>query len=84
MNRKEIIEQKLTVLNPHKINVIDNSTVHAGHSGNPDGSDGTHFAIEISSNELNGLSRVEQHRKINKLLEEEFNTGLHALTIKVV
>lgn len=84
MNRKETIEQKLSVLNPHTLKVIDNSSKHYGHAGNPHGTDNTHFSITISANKLDSLNRIEQHRLINNLLESEFANGLHALSIKVI
>lgn len=84
MSRKSSIEKKLSVLSPHMLNVINESAKHAGHSGNPDGGDDTHFTIIISADELDSLSKVGQHRIINNLLKDEFDTGLHALSIKVV
>ena len=83
MSRKEIIETKLSVLNPHFLEVIDESSLHAGHVGNPNGNAASHFAIEINSKELDGLSLIKQHRIINNLLKDEFNNGLHALSIRI-
>lgn len=83
MSRKEIIETKLSVLNPHFLNVIDESQLHSGHSGNPNGDGESHFVINIASKQLEGLSLIKQHRTINDLLKDEFNNGLHALSIKI-
>ena len=84
MTRKEIIEKKLSVLNPHILEVIDNSTAHAGHAGNPSNKGNTHFTIHISAAQLDNLSKIKQHRIINNLLKEEFANGLHALSIKII
>jgi len=84
MSRKKIIEQKLAVLSPHILEVTDESLIHAGHSGNPDGSGDTHFTVVISSHALNDLNKLQQHRMINNLLKDEFSSGLHALTIKIL
>ena len=84
MKRKEIIEQKLSVLNPHIMDVIDKSADHVGHAGNPGAEGETHFDIVIGSDELINLSKLAQHRIINNLLKEEFKNGLHALSIKVL
>jgi BolA protein len=46
----------------------------------PEGSE-THFKIIAVSSEFSDLSRVARHRLINKLLVEEFDTGLHALSL---
>jgi BolA protein len=83
MSRKEIIESKLSVLNPHFLQVIDESLLHAGHAGNPNGNEESHFAIEIGAAELDNLSLIKQHRIINNILKDEFDSGLHALSIKI-
>lgn len=83
MNRKEIIETKLSVLNPHFLEIIDQSSLHAGHAGNPSGDEESHFAIKIAAKELEGLSMIKQHRIINNILKDEFDNGLHALSIIV-
>lgn len=84
MDRKEIIELKLRVLNPHFLEVDDVSADHIGHSGNPSGAGQTHFEIKISSDALNDCTKIEQHRVINNLLKKEFINGLHALSITIV
>ena len=83
MNRKENIQTKLSVLNPHFLEIVDESTLHAGHAGNPNGNAESHFAIKIAAKELDNLSLVKQHRIINNLLKEEFDNGLHALSISI-
>lgn len=84
MSRKEAIEQKLSVLNPHILEVVDKSAEHAGHAGNPNAIGNSHFSIQISSDTLESLSKIEQHRIINGLLKDEFANGLHALSIKIL
>ena len=83
MNRKEIIETKLSVLNPHFLEVVDQSSLHAGHAGNPNGDAESHFAIKIAAKELDDLSMIKQHRIINNILKDEFDNGLHALSINI-
>jgi len=70
-------------LQPSFLEVKNNSHLHAGHLGD-DGSGETHFAIKISADDLNDLSAIQAHRKINSLLKDEFGKGLHALEIKVL
>ena len=62
--------------------VKDNSILHKGHN-NFDGIGETHIFIQINKNSKLNLSRLEIHRKINLLLREEFNNGLHSLEIKI-
>ena len=81
---KQRIEEKLKKnFQPKFLEVKNNSHLHAGHLGD-NGSGETHFAIVIESDELNGVSVVNAHRKINSLLKDEFAWGMHALEIKVM
>ena len=41
----------------------------------------THFKIIVVSNNFNGKTKIAIHREINDKLKEEFNSGLHALSI---
>jgi BolA protein len=41
----------------------------------------THFKLIIVSAAFHQLSRVERHRKVTKLLQNELATGLHALSL---
>ena len=84
MNRTKRIETILEKYFSHtNISVINNSSLHKGHN-NFDGSGETHILIQFNkSSELN-LSRLEVHRKINSLLKEEFESGLHSLEIKMI
>jgi len=82
MTRTFRIKQKLMVLKPQYLEVIDETPKHVGHLDN-DGSAETHLVIKISAESLNSLSRVKQHQAINDLLSDEFGQGLHALSIKI-
>ena len=80
---KQRIEKTLQEnFRPSFLEVKNNSYLHAGHSGD-NVTNETHFAITIQSEELKNLNAVTAHRRINKLLEEEFKKGLHALEIKI-
>ena len=84
MNRTKRIKIILEkYFNETNISVINNSSLHTGHN-NFDGKGETHILIQFNkSSELN-LSRLEIHRKINSLLKEEFESGLHSLEIKII
>ncbi|PCJ26305.1 MAG: BolA family transcriptional regulator [Rickettsiales bacterium] len=84
MSRETTIKNKLAILRPHILEVIDESTQHQGHSGNPDGAGESHFSVKIASIELDDLTRIEKHRVINELLSREFASGLHALSIEII
>ena len=84
MNRKKKIE---SILKKNflgwKVVVNDISILHKGHN-NYDGSNETHFSIILNTNNKNKESKLSIHRKINELLKDEFNLGLHALEIKII
>jgi len=79
---ERIKKQLIDNLNPEFLEVVNNSNQHFGHLGD-DGSGETHFMVKIKAVALNGLTRVEAHRKIKDLLKAEFEGGLHALEIRV-
>ena len=74
------LSENFTIKN---LEVINKSHLHQGHLGD-DGSGETHFDIVIAADQLAGGNSVQNHRKINHLLKDEFEkNGLHALSIKV-
>ncbi|MBA0625496.1 hypothetical protein Godav_010686 [Gossypium davidsonii] len=78
MRIKEKLERELS---PIELEVEDVSYQHAGHAG-VRGSDGeTHFNLRIVSKEFEGKSLVKRHRLVYSLLDEELQSGLHALSI---
>lgn len=80
MNMKDRISARLVTLNPLELDVIDESEKHRGHGGWREGGE-THFRVHIRAAAFDGVSRVERHRRINALLEDEFKAGIHALAI---
>ena len=84
MNRskriKNILEKHFT---DHDIIVKDNSYQHKGHN-NFDGTRETHIFVELKKKSQSELNRLEIHRKINFLLSDEFDDGLHSLEIKII
>lgn len=81
---KQRIEEKLREnLHPKFLEIKNNSHLHRGHVENSETGE-THFAILIESDELNNLSKMQAHRKINQLLKDEFAEGLHALEVRVI
>ena len=83
MNRKKRIENIIekNFLNWH-YKVIDNSIHHSGHN-NFTGKEESHFCIILKKPFNSPKKRIEIHRKVNKLLENEFTDGLHSLEIKI-
>ncbi|KAK9268890.1 hypothetical protein L1049_000655 [Liquidambar formosana] len=82
-SRGERIKERLErELSPVELQVEDVSYQHAGHAG-VRGSEGeTHFNVKVVSKEFEGKSMVKRHRLIYSLLQEELQSGLHALSIE--
>ena len=81
--QKRIIKILKKNLQPQLLLVNDESHLHKGHAGVEKGTTETHFFIEIISKEFRDKNRIDRHRIINSLLDEEFNLGLHAITLKL-
>lgn len=65
---------------PVELEISDDSARHAGHAGAaPDGE--THYTVKITAEAFEGLSRVQIQRTVMMVLQKEFDTGLHALSL---
>tara|TARA_B100002051_G_C16625855_1_gene580704 strand:+ start:14 stop:271 length:258 start_codon:yes stop_codon:yes gene_type:complete len=84
MNRKKrIIEILKKKLENFEFEVNDNSFLHKGHN-NFDGKGETHIQIVLINKTNIKCNRLDIHRKINEVLENEYNSGLHSLEIKII
>ncbi|MRD48527.1 BolA family transcriptional regulator [Caenimonas koreensis] len=72
------------LLEPSKLEVIDESAAHAGHAGADASGSGTHFRVRIASQKFTGLTRVARHRLVYDALQEFVERGLHALAIDIL
>lgn len=82
MSIEQRMREKLIVaLEPVRLDVINESELHAGHRGSP-GTGESHFRILVVSPQFEGLSRVERHRRVNEVLAEELAGKIHALALK--
>jgi BolA protein len=43
----------------------------------------THFFIDAISASFSGQAQLARHRRINALMREEFDAGLHALSLRL-
>ncbi len=80
----EAIKQKLGEgLSPLRLEIVDQSHIHAGHAGSrPRGE--SHFAVNVVSAAFIGKSRVERQRMVYDLLAGEIKDGLHALSLRTL
>jgi BolA protein len=82
MTTRDVIAQKLTkAFAPERLDVIDESHLHAGHAGARSGGE-THYRVYIVSQAFRGKSRVDRHRLVNATLSSELEGGVHALAIR--
>jgi BolA protein len=81
LSRAERIEAALQArFTPVALQLSDDSGQHAGHAGARPGGE-THYSLRLISPAFDGLSRVARQRLVYETLREEFDTGLHALTL---
>ncbi|MGB7286453.1 MAG: BolA family protein [Salaquimonas sp.] len=82
MGFSQSIENKIKAeLAPTSVEIINESHLHAGHQESFDGSGETHLRIKVVCEAFEGMSRVNRHRTINGLVQEEIDQGLHAIAI---
>lgn len=77
-----LLRQKLAPLAPSRIELIDDSALHAGHAGAKSG--GGHYRLLIVSAAFAGESTVRRHRLVYDALGELMRQKIHALTIKAL
>ncbi len=84
MKRKQRIEKIiLNNFSEFLVEICDNSQLHAGHN-NFNGIGETHIEILLTRDtNSHKINRLEIHKKINELLKEEFDNGLHSLQITI-
>jgi BolA protein len=76
-----IREKLLHALQPTRLEVVNESHLHAGHRSSP-GTGESHFRVLVVSPAFAGKSRVERHRMINDTLAAELKGKVHALAIR--
>ncbi len=74
---KSLLQEKIQPLS--ELQVEDESHKHAGRQGQE-----SHFKIFLVSTYFTGKNRVQRQREINELLQEEFESGLHALSMRLM
>lgn len=78
------MKEKLTrELAPVRLDIVDDSHRHAGHSGShPQGE--SHFTVTVVSAAFEGRSRVDRQRMVYGALAEELAGRVHALSLKTL
>ena len=68
-------------LAPSRLEVRDDSQLHAGHAG---AAGGGHFSVLIISDRFAGLSTLERHRLVYRSLGDLMTSEIHALSMKTL
>ena len=63
------------------INIEDKSFLHKNHSGNQEGK--YHLKLSIKSQELNKMSKIDNNKKIYKILDNELKKYIHSIKILI-
>ncbi|MGI9414323.1 MAG: BolA family protein [Hyphomicrobiales bacterium] len=79
--RQQIIDKLTQAFEPASLEVIDESHLHAGHSGAREGGE-SHFRVKIAADAFAGKMLVQRHRLVNEALADELAGPVHALAIK--
>ena len=77
-----IIKKKLhNQINIESIKIEDKSFLHKNHAGNQEGK--FHLKINLISNELKTMNRIQSNKKIYKILEKEMKDYIHSIQILI-
>lgn len=74
---KRLLEKALS---PRRLEISDDSRLHAGHAGARSGRG--HFSVTVVADAFIGRTLLERHRMVYDALRETLETDIHALSIK--
>ena len=79
----EEIKSSLTAtFAPTRLEIVDDSESHRGHSGWRDGGE-THFNVLIRAAAFAPMSRIDRHRAIHRALGPDLVSRIHALALDI-
>lgn len=76
---EDVLREKLEATH---VEVVDQSSLHAGHLGAQDG--GGHFQLVVVSERFRGLSRLAAQKAVFEALGELMETEIHALSMRAL
>lgn len=77
MNLEAAIRERLSVLRPDSVQLVDEDHLHIGH-----GADGAHWQLTIVSEAFRGKAPLARHRMIYEALGDLMKREIHALKIE--
>jgi BolA protein len=73
-----LLRERLSTLQPSKLEIRDDSALHQGHAGN---NGGGHYFVSIESSLFNGKSTIIRHRLVYQAVGDLIPSRVHALSI---
>ena len=81
--RVERIRSRLQeALAPTRLDIVDDSHLHAGHAGAQSGKG--HFSVHIVASGFENQTPIARHRLVYKALAELMESDIHALSIRAL
>jgi BolA protein len=77
VNLEAAIRERLSVLAPESVQLVDEDHLHIGH-----GADGAHWQLTIVSEAFRGKPPLARHRMIYEALGDLMKREIHALKIE--
>lgn len=77
----ELIRQRLAPLGDCVIDIVDDSARHAGHAG---AREGGHFTLTVIAPAFAGMTTLQRHREVLRLVGDLRAAGIHALSINAL
>jgi BolA family transcriptional regulator, general stress-responsive regulator len=79
MSTLDELRRRLAILEPVRLDIVDDSAKHAGHAG---AGQGAHFRVTIVSSKFAGLGTMARHRLVYNAVGDLMTNGaIHALSI---
>ena len=79
MNVPDEIRQRLAILQPSRLEIVDQSALHAGHEGAKGG--GGHYHMTIVSPMFSGQGTIKRHRLVYDALGALMEREIHAMSM---
>ena len=74
-----IRERLQRAFSPERLDIRDDSALHAGHAGARDGAG--HYAVTIRAEAFRGRTRIQRHRMVYEAVADLMPKEIHALSI---
>jgi BolA family transcriptional regulator, general stress-responsive regulator len=82
VNVAEKLRERLSILHPDALEIVDESGKHVGHAGAASG--GGHYQIKIVAQSFAGKSPVARHRLVYDAVGDLMRHEVHALAIQAL